>query len=111
MTEVIYIACPLCGMSRVLEKKGSSAIARGFRITEIKGRIHFDHMDLDNARIVQVRERKAGRESVARTGRGGGSGFTVREGLTLEQMRDMPEYSDLIDQLRHSVKAISDIIS
>lgn len=110
MAEIIYICCPLCGMSRVLEKKGSSAIARGLPITGIKGRIHFDHIDLSNARIVQVRERKAGPESVARIGRGGGSGFTVREGLTLEKMKDMPEYSDLINQLRHSVKTISDII-
>jgi hypothetical protein len=110
MAEIIYIACPLCGMSRVLEKKGSSAIARGLSIGEPKGRIRFDHMDLDSARIVQVRERKAGRESVPRMGRGGGTGFTIKDGFTLEEMKAMPEYQDLIEQLRKHIALIEKVI-
>lgn len=111
MAEVIYISCPLCGMSRVLEKTGASAIARGRIIDQVKGRIHFDHMDLDNAFIVQVRERKSGKEPNKRVGRGGGTGFQLQSGFTLEQMKDKPEYSDLVEQLKVSANHILSVLA
>jgi len=106
MAEIIYISCPLCGMSRVLEKTGAGAIARGKIIDHVKGRIHFDHIDLDNAFIVQIRERKAGKESNKRARRGGGTSFQLQGGLTLEQMKTSPEYSDLVEQLKASARHI-----
>jgi len=100
MAEIIYIACPLCGMNRVLEKTGASATARGFTIHDIKGRIRFDHMELSTAPIVQTRERKEGPEAKRRMRRGGGTGFPLIGGLTLEEMRNSPKYTDLIEQMR-----------
>ena len=111
MAEVIMISCPLCGMARVLEKTGASAIARGITITKIKGRIRFDHMDLANAPIVQVRERAEGPEKERRLRRGGGSGFVLINGLTLEQMRDRPEYQDLVNQIKSTANTIIEILA
>lgn len=108
MVEVVYIVCPMCGMNRVLEKKASSALARSMDVSEVKGRIRFDHVDLENGIIVQVRERVEGKEQVSRRGRGGGMGFPLKRGMTLEQMIAQPKYRDLIDQIRESAQKIID---
>jgi len=110
MGKVIYIVCPLCGMNRVLEKTGAGAIARGLTITEIKGRIHFDHMELSGASIVQVRESQEGPEPKRRMRRGGGTGFVFKEGLTLEEMRDSGEYDDLVEQILSQITSIQTIL-
>lgn len=111
MAEIIYIACPLCGMNRVLEKKGTGAIARGLTIREIKGRVRFDHIDLAAAPIVQVREREEGPEPKRRLRRGGGSGFVFKEGLTLNEIKDNAEYQDLINQIKSTAGRILEILS
>lgn len=110
MAEVIYIACPLCGMSRVLTKTGAVAIGRGIDIDEIKGRIGFDHIDLEKANIVQIRERRRGPEERPRMGRGGGPGFIPVGGFTLAEMRDKPEYADLKEQMVATAKEIVKIL-
>ena len=110
MAEILYVCCPMCGMSRVLEKKGSVAIARGEPIQEIKGRIRFDHMDMDKANIIQFRERRRGKESEPRLGRGGGSGFQLVGGLTLAELRDSPEYEDLREQMLDTAHKIIKIL-
>lgn len=110
MAEVIYITCPLCGMNRVLEKTGASAIARGLTITDIKGRIRFDHMELSDASIVQVRESREGPEPRRRLRRGGGTGFVFKEGLTLKEMRDSREYDDLVEQILSQIASIQAIL-
>ena len=110
MAEVIYITCPLCGMNRVLEKTGSGAIARGLTITDTKGRIRFDHMDLNNSSIVQVRESITGKEPKKRMRRGGGRGFVFRSGLTLAEMKTNPEYSDLIEQMKSTASEILEVL-
>jgi len=111
MGTVIFIACPLCGMGRVLEKTGAGAIARGLTITDVKGRIRFDHMDLETAPIVQTRERKAGPEAVRRLRRGGGTGFVLAGGYTLREMKERPEYSDLVEQLKETAAQILKILA
>ena len=106
MAEFIMISCPLCGMARVLEKTGASAIARGITITEYKGRIRFDHVDLDKAIVVQVREREPGPEKKKRLRRGGGPGFPIKGGHTLLEMAKMDEYQDLVSQMLSQTKRI-----
>lgn len=109
MGQFIMIACPVCGMGRVLEKKGSVAIARGRPLDHgLKGRIRFDHMDLDSALIVQVRERRSGPEN--RKGRGGGGGFAIVDGMTLKAMKENPEYEDLVTQLKGKLHEILEIL-
>ena len=110
MAEILYVCCPMCGMSRVLEKKGSMAIARGKPIQEIKGRIRFDHMDMEKANIIQFRERRRGKEGEPRQGRGGGSGFQLVGGLTLAEMKDNPEYEDLREQMLDTARRIIKIL-
>jgi len=111
MGEVVYITCPLCGMNRVLEKKGTSAMIRGIAIREIKGRIRFDHLDLAMAPIVQVRERERGKEEKKRLRTGGGPGFIFKRGITLLDMKDDPTYNDVIDQIKSTAMEILKIIS
>ena len=106
MAEIIYITCPLCGLNRVLDKKGSGAIARGLTITTVKGRIRFDHIELSDASIVQVRESQEGPEPKKRMRRGGGTGFVFKKGLTLEEMRDSGEYDDLVEQILSQIESI-----
>ncbi len=106
MAEIVYAVCPMCCMNRVLEKKASTALARSKDISEVKGRIRFDRMDLENGFILQIRERMEGKELVKRRGRGGGTGFPLKQGMTLEQMMARPEYADLIDQIRETAKKI-----
>jgi len=110
VAKILYVACPLCGMNRVLEKKGSMAISRGLPIEEIKGRIRFDHMDLEKANIIQVRERRPGPEDKPRTRRGGGPGFILVGGHTLAALRDKPEYADLKDQMVGTAREIIKIL-
>lgn len=111
MGEVIYIVCPMCGLNRPLTKTGSSAIARGLPIAEIKGRISFDHIELDKAPIVQVRERQSGPEAKPRMRRGGGPGFIFRQGITLADMKANPEYADIVTQLKNTANKILEILS
>ncbi len=110
MAEILFVCCPMCGMSRVLEKKGSAAIARGLPIEEVKGRIRFDHMDLEKAYIIQLRERRPGPEDKPRMRRGGGPGFQLVGGFTLAELRDKPEYQDLKEQLRETAQEIIKIL-
>jgi len=110
VAEILFVCCPMCGMSRVLEKKGSVAIARGDPIQEIKGRIRFDHMEMEKANIIQFRERRRGKESEPRQGRGGGSGFQLVGGLTLAELRDSPEYEDLREQMLDTAHKIIKIL-
>ena len=110
MAKILYIACPLCGMSRVLEKTGSSAISRGLPVEEIKGRIRFDHMDLEKANILQIRERRRGKEDKPRMRRGGGPGFQMVGGLTLAELKDKPEYQDLKEQMLETARKVIKIL-
>lgn len=110
MSEILYVCCPCCGMSRVLEKTGSSAISRGLPIEEIKGRIRFDHMELEKANIIQIRERRRGKEDKPRMRRGGGPGFQMVGGLTLAELKDKPEYQDLKEQMLDTAHKIIKIL-
>ena len=110
MAKILYVSCPLCGMNRVLEKKGSVAIGRGLPIEEIKGRIRFDHMDLEKANILQIRERRRGKEDKPRMRRGGGPGFQLVGGLTLAELKDNPEYQDLREQMLKTAHSIIKIL-
>ena len=124
MTEVVFVACPLCCMSRPLVKKGSKAIEQhkldpATPEQERKGRIRFDAFDLENSYLIQFREaggsyplpeeeatarlvaRQRG-DKRAKVGRGKspGKGFPVVGGLRLSEVLAMPEYSDLVSQIQ-----------
>jgi hypothetical protein len=111
MAEIIYVVCPMCGLNRPLEKKGTNAIARGLPIKEIKGRIRFDQIDLESGYILQIRERPSGPERIQRFRRGGGPGFPFLRGETLRDMKSNPIYKDLIDQIKETAENILSILS
>jgi len=130
MTEVIFVACPLCCMSRPLVKTGSAAVKRhkldpATPEQERKGRIRFDAFDLENSYLIQYREgggsypiseeeatarliarQRGDKKAKAGRGKSPGKGFPVVGGLRLSEVLAMPEYSDLIIQLREFCQKI-----
>ena len=82
-TKSIFCACPCCGLNKKLHKKD-------------KGKIKFD-IDLDRLFFIQARYSY---------GRASGWFTNDDESLTLEQAKEMPEYQDLIEQIRMQCKKI-----
>lgn len=102
-SELGFISCPLCGMNRILEKTGATAkkrLAKGKHIRKLldrpKGRIKFDHMNLENAQIFQCRAPA--------------DAFFVVEGKTLAEMARDDRFNDLIQQMRAQTHQIITII-
>lgn len=103
-SEIGFVSCPLCGMNRILEKTGATAkkrAAQGKHVRKLldrpKGRIKFDHMNLDNAQIFQCRAPA--------------DAFFVVEGKTLAEMTKDERFDDLISQMRQQTREILQIIS
>jgi len=88
-TPVRFVVCPLCGLNRVLDKRG-------------KGRVRWDAVDLDTALILQVR-----------CGGGRGSGFYLDESrsLTLGEMSESPEYDAIVEEIRRQAQSILHALS
>ena len=90
--EGLFIACPLCSMSRKLEKTGGWARVRHRLDTTkaAKGRSHFGTFNLGDSFVIQVRDCSGSR----------GHGFPIVDGYTLEQLKAMPEFADVVSELR-----------
>ena len=67
-------------------------------------------MDLEKANIIQIRERRRGKEDKPRMRRGGGPGFVLIGGHTLAELRDKPEYQDLREQMLETAQRIIKIL-
>lgn len=117
-TEIISIACPFCCMSRVLIKKGSRAVAEHkldplTPAEERKGRIRFDRFDLETGFFIQMREAGGSlppteEETIATQrgkhkgrGKSKGFGFPLVSGLTVNEAKSLPEYQDLLEQIKN----------
>jgi len=108
--EIEYITCPLCGMSRILEKTGRAAERLASRprkpkaprkvLPQSKGRIRFDAVDLGGALILQIRDPSGGRRD----------GVKVLRGKTLAELRDDPNYFDLVSQIRSQAENILNLL-
>jgi len=104
-TEVKYITCPICGMSRVLYKSGSTAERSSKKLrkplgSKPGGRIRFDHMHLDKALLLQARDMAGGR----------GSGMQLAWGKTLKELKDDADYADLVSQIKIQCRRILAIL-
>lgn len=93
-TRILFISCPLCGMQRPLNKKGSVATMKGKKLEKgVKGIQHFNRIDVGKHQVVR---------ECACLGRG--KGFPRVAGLTLEQLRTEPAFEwvkdELVDQCR-----------
>jgi len=95
VTELIHIVCPLCGLNRPLLKTGARARVEGKDLPFIKGRIRFDHVDLEQGLIIQIRERRTE-----------GKGFPLVDGKTFGDMIGDPDYADLVSQMALQVERI-----
>lgn len=86
--RVKQFVCLLCGLNRVVDKRE-------------KGRISFDRVDLNNGLILQER-----------AGGGRNSGFYMdrSRSLTLPEIVGLPEYQDLIGQIRSKCKEILEVL-
>ena len=91
-----FVSCPLCCMSRKLDRTGSWAKAqRKYDTTEPpKGRSRFGRFDLDDGRLIQIRNCSGSR----------GSGFPVIGGYTIEEMKAMPEFAEVLEELKQAAR-------
>jgi hypothetical protein len=94
--EALFLSCPVCGFSRKLDKSGRWAKLRNKEIDTVKGRVHFGNFDLDDSYLIQIRNVSGGR----------GAGFPTVGGYRLDQVKNMPEYADLIRELKEACQAI-----
>ncbi len=113
--EIVYIVCPLCGLNRVLEKKGTQAEKRG-KLGKV-GRISFDKLDPETAPFVDIREAPGGKVKVDAPrgtigkGKAPGKGFHRVASLTLAESAGYPAYRDLVEQLKTQIKVIEGALS
>ncbi len=101
LVERIFLSCPVCGMSRIFNKSGRWAKLRNKEIDIVKGRVHYGNFDLDDSFLIQRRDCSGSR----------GHGFPVIGGYTLEQLKDMPEYQQLVAELKQTCEAILNKLS
>jgi len=98
LVERTFLCCPMCAMSRKFDKSGSEAKRQNKPLDTIKGRAHFGRFDIADSFLIQVRNCSGSR----------GSGFPVIGGYTLDQVKAMPEYQELIAELKQACEAILD---
>jgi len=79
--KIEYFCCPICGMSKVLNKK-------------IKGRIEFN-INFENNGIIQIRE-------------SGGykSGFVIIERIGVKEALKKEEYKEIVENLTAQVEKL-----
>jgi len=87
-TEALYMACPMCSMNRSLKKY-------------LNGEVSFTDTDLGTFKVL-----------VTRVGGGLGSGFfrMDEKSYTLYEMKAMPEYQELLEQLKEQARKILEVL-
>ena len=129
--KVMMVVCPLCGLSRVLEKTGSRMLMeKGQAPAKVKGRVRFDLVDPKIAPFIDEREATGGagggRHLAALTkfeGKGAASqelqklreegkagGFRRTAFITLEEAKNDPNYADLVEQIKAQIQEILDLL-
>lgn len=100
LTPVYFCSCPLCGMSRKIDK--TQAYAERYKSPKMdtklaseKARIRFDMVDPETSPFIDIRIAMGGRD-----------GFPRQSYLPLSAMDKHPEYEDLIDQIKKQSKKI-----
>jgi len=83
-TEVLYVACPMCGMNKSLKRYRD-------------GRAGMTSIDLNRFYVL-----------VTRVGGGRGSGFyrIDEKSLLLSELKNNPEYADIVGQIREQCEKI-----
>lgn len=121
--RLVFVVCPLCGMSRILEKTGDY----GYRHKTgepkpAKGRIKFE-VDLDNYPFIDFRD--SGGRIAGYRGKRRGEVYTRRElygvptektsygfprvgAFTLDEAIDNGQYNDLLQQLQNQISHIKE---
>jgi len=105
VAKIIFIVCPLCYLGRPLEKNLARATKEGIppeKIYTLKGRISFGQGDPETAPFVDIRD----------SGKGRGYGWprVEEECKTLAEIKDDPDYADLVSKIRLQCKKILEII-
>ena len=90
MTEIRYLVCPMCGMSRVMHKTGSVAVREG-KYRGPKPDPRFDIVDPKTAPFIDIRV--AERRSIRRI-----DFLTIREAVE--------EYREYVEQVRGQAERI-----
>lgn len=100
--EIIYIVCPCCGRSRVLESAKAESKGKSRRL-------RWDFFDPETSRVVQVRtgggKVASNLEEMRFKGRGSGhgSGFHTKAGLTLKEADNSEKFKDQVEAIKEQV--------
>ena len=86
MAQVEYLTCPICTFNRPLRKY-------------VEGDLKLTDTDVETLLFIQVRE-----------GGGRGSGFRRIGGLTIDEVKQDPQYSELLEQLREQCTKILEVL-
>lgn len=97
MADDRWVVCPLCALNRKLIKSGMDSKKP---IKEIKGAARFDKVDPRTAPFIDIRDISGGRAT----------GFPRIDFKTLEEVKDDPEYRDLVNQIRTQCELILHVI-
>ena len=83
-TEVLYVACPMCGMNKSLKRYRD-------------GRAGMTSIDFGRFHVI-----------VTRVGGGRGSGFyrIDEKSYLLGEIKDMPEYQDIVQEIKDQAQNI-----
>lgn len=92
-TDDRFLVCPFCGMNRKLIKSGTNTEKI---IDQIKPPSKLDVVDIETRPFIDHRDISGGR----------GSGFPRVSFETLAQVKDWPEYADLIEGLKRQCHAV-----
>lgn len=107
--EQVYLACPLCGRSRVLESE--RARQKG------KGELRWDFFDPETGLLVQIREaggklpreEQPQRENLKRGG-ARALGFKLRRGLTIKEAGDNG-YGSQVEAIKRQINILCQFIN
>lgn len=92
------IQCPICRLWRPLVKKGTRARAEGKPLDKKEpGAVRLDWGELDQ--FIDIRSRAKGR-----------GGFYRIKTISLKEAKNLPEYNNIIDQLKFRCQQILDIL-
>jgi hypothetical protein len=95
-TRCLYLSCPICGMSRPLNKKGTNATTAGKTLTKgVKGIQHFNKVDVTSHSVIQERACL-----------GPPQGFKKTKSLTLKQVSEDPAFEWVKAELQQQCREI-----
>ncbi|NVM22994.1 MAG: hypothetical protein HWN68_14585 [Desulfobacterales bacterium] len=100
MKEIEQVKCSLCGKHTAIERKGTGRLQKDKTVDQAPYEFRFDHVDLETAAFVSVRE-----------ARGRGQGLPEIRRITLKEAVENDTYKDLRQSLLNQCYGIMKILT